>query len=124
MNGLSLEQEAFLEELILKYRELGEQIKHYQELKAGIAKQIAELICPFKIGDLIYVPKPIKRFNEPEGVCQVVDIIPLGHNSDATSYQNQPGYIFTVRKILKSGELSSITHTTYMPNRWRKVKPN
>ncbi|KAF0225019.1 MAG: hypothetical protein FD167_4916 [bacterium] len=124
MDELSLEQEALLEELILKYRELGEQIKRYQELRAEVAKRIVEISCPFKIGDLIYVPKPIKRFNEPEGVCQVVDIIPMGHNSDAKCYQNQPSFIFTVRKILKTGQLSNITYTTYMPSRWRKVKAN
>lgn len=124
MNDLNQEQEILLEELILKYRELGQQIKHYQELRTEVAKQIAQLICPFKIGDLVFVPKPNKRFNEPEGVCQVVEIIPIGHNSDAESYQNQPKYIFTVRKILKSGQPSSITYTTYMPSRWCKVKSN
>ncbi|KAF0241860.1 MAG: hypothetical protein FD167_3952 [bacterium] len=124
MDDLSLEQEALLEELILRYRELGQQIKHYQELKARIAKQIVILTCPFKIGDLVFVPKPSKRFNEPEGVCQVVEIIPIGHNSDAASYQEQPHPIFAVRKILKSGQLSNISYTTYIPSRWRKVKTN
>jgi hypothetical protein len=122
MNDLSPEQEVLLEELILKYREVGEQIREMQELRARIAKELVKLLCPFKIGEQVYVQKPIKRFNEPVGICQVVDIIPIGHNSIASSYQDQPGFTFTVRKVLSSGELSQLTHTTYMPSRWRKAK--
>jgi hypothetical protein len=124
MNDLSLEEEALLEDLIFRYRELGQQIRHFQELKAEVAKQIVTFLCPFKVGDLVYVIKPNKRFNEPEGICQVVEVVPIGHNSSDESYQKQPHFTFTVRKLLKSGQLSSITHTTYMPSRWRKVKPS
>lgn len=122
MNDLSPEQEVLLEELILKYREVGEQIREMQELRATVAKELVKLLCPFKIGEQVYVQKPIKRFNEPVGICQVVDIIPIGHNSNTSSYQDQPGFTFTVRKVLASGELSQLTHTTYMPSRWRKAK--
>lgn len=124
MNDLSLEEETLLEDLLFKYRELGQQIHHFQELKAEVAKKIVTFMCPFKVGDLVYVIKPNKRFNEPEGICQVVEVVPIGHNSSDESYQKQPHFTFTVRKLLKSGQLSSIAHTTYMPSRWCKVKPN
>ena len=121
-DDLSPEQEVLLEELILEYREIGEQIREMRELRARVAKELVKLLCPFKIGERVYVQKPIKRFNEPVGVCQVVDIIPIGHNGDAPSHQKQPDFTFTVRKVLSSGQLSQISHTTYMPSRWRKAK--
>lgn len=118
----SPEEEVLLEELIMEYRELCQQVTELQKLRAKVAKKIVEIICPLKIGDFVRVSKPNKRFNEPVGVCQVIEIIPIGHNSDAPTYHNQPGFTFAVKKVLSSGELSQITHVTYMPSRWRKVK--
>lgn len=121
-NALTPAEEEAMEVLLARYQQLGEEIQQHKILREEVAKQLVHYLCPFKIGQQVYIPKPSKHLKEPKGKCQVVEVLPLGHASAEGESLERPSYYFKVRKVLSNGTLSNLSHTTHMPGRWRSVK--
>lgn len=119
---LSKQEAAKHKKLLEQYHKLGDEIIRCKHLRETTSHKIAQLICPFRVGDRVYGPKPTKFSSSPKGLCEVIEIFAVIFPFEIDQHLTQPHYRFRVKKVLKNGKLSQRTYTAFWPDHWREAK--
>lgn len=118
---LSHREKVRLDKLLVEFRRMGDEIVRFRDLREALAAEIAPLLCPFIVGDQVYVQRPSQAFHEPHGICEVVEVFAIPKSGDFANYSSRPNYEFRVRQVLKSGGLGKRLYSAHLPKSWRRV---
>lgn len=118
---LSRQQERELKKLLAHYHKYGDEIVHCKHLREVVANKIAQLICPFEVGEQVHPPKPTKISRQPQGLCQVIEVFAVVFPFEIDQHLTQPQYRFRVKRMLKDGSLGKRIYTAFWPDHWSKA---
>lgn len=119
---LSRQQEKELKKLLVEYHKYGDEVIRCKHLREIVGHKIAQLICPFEIGQQVYAPKPTKFSRYPQGLCQIVEVFAVVFPVEIDQHLTQPQYRFRVKRVLKDGSLGKRTYTAFWPDHWHEAK--
>lgn len=118
---LSRREDSKFKKLLAQYHKFGDEIIRCNQLREAVAHEIAQLICPFQVGEKVYAPKSTKFSRQPQGLCEVVEIFAVVFSQEIDQHLTQPQYRFRVKRVLKNGSLSQRIYTAFWPDHWSKA---